>query len=543
MSTVPVVGGQEPIVRYDFALLTPVNREAIANFARVSDTLRSQVSSYKHHSYFCRLDLPAGSVHTGSEHSFHSDVTPEAASDKDSEDCERAGYVLSLIPERLPLEPKLGWMVGAGKWEQDLTNGRVELLLAAEESIHPQQVHFRFDRYGRLKVHARHGKVEVDGESIAGGSSRLLSHSNFIKLGPLSYRFVYILPTVEESAFQLAKNSLLLEQMGLKEVPNELTSATPSANDLKIGDWVIRGTAGVSATTVVEAASNVRTSEAVAVKRVRRLNWADAEKVEKEVAIYEALKAIKNHQHGRFVMRMHSVKYKTQGEWRKSADEVFILWTPLGRGTFQAFSASGKWSSTAPDERLALFYQACLGVQAVHELGWIHRDIKPQNLYVVSLSPPRAVVGDFGSAIEINESGHIPEPGHHGTIGWLAPELENPGFAAKYTEAVDVWSLGAIAYFLFLGGPLPWVSRTRHNAFLLHSDDPARTEYRVMMKNLSKSKPGSMRHLIHQMLDAWPEERVDLRGVLTSDALTDTRRSHEASSEQHTSTGNKRSAT
>ncbi|KAI4188685.1 MAG: hypothetical protein LQ346_005265 [Caloplaca aetnensis] len=542
MSAVPVVSGEEPIERYDFALLTPVNREAVANFAKVSDALRSQASDHKHHAFFCRLDLPAGSIHTDSEHSFHSDTTPEAASDNDAEDNERAGYVLSLIPTHLPLETKLGWMMGAGRWDKDLVNGKVELLLAAEDDIHPQQLHFRFDKFGRLKVHGKHGKVEVDGESVAGSSPRVLSHSNFIKIGPLSYRFVHILPRAEESAFQRAKNGLLLEQMGIKEVPNELTSATPSANDIKIGDWDIRGTVGVSATTVVEAASNLRTGEVVAVKRLRRLNQADAQRIEKEVAIYEALKAVKNHEYGRFVMRMRFVKYKTQEEWCESADEVFILWTPLGRGTFQEFSASGKWSTTARDERLFLFYQVCLGVQAVHALGWMHRDIKPRNLYVVSHSPPRAVVGDFGSAVKINKSGHIPEPGHHGTIGWLAPELENPGFAAKYTQAVDVWSLGAIAYFLIIGGRLPWVSKLGHNTFL-HDDDPARKDYRVMMSNLSKSKPGTIVDLIHQMLDAWPEERVDLRGVLNSHVMKATRLSLEASSEQNASTGSKRSAT
>ncbi|KAL8919996.1 MAG: hypothetical protein Q9208_006500 [Pyrenodesmia sp. 3 TL-2023] len=539
MSTIPVVGGEEPIERFDFASLTPVNREAIANFAKVSDTLRSQVSDHKHHSYFCRLDLPAGSVHTGSEHSFISETTPGSASDNDSEDGERAGYVLSLIPERLPLQPKLGWVVGAGQWEQDVTNGRVDLLLTAEEGIRPQQAHFRYDRHGRLKVHARHGQVEVDGESIARGSSRLLSHSHFIKFGPLSYHFVHILPAIDESAFQLAKNSLLLEQMGVKEEPNELISATPSANDLKIGDWVLRGTAGVSATSVVEAAFHERTLETVAVKRMRRLKRADAEKVAKEVAVYEALKDIKNRQNGKFVMRLHSVKQK---EWQESADEVYIFWTPLGRGTFYGFSASGKWSSIGSDKKLVLFYQVCLGVQAVHEFGWMHRDIKPQNLYVVSLEPPHAVVGDFGSAIEIDESGHTPEPGHHGTIGWLAPELETPSFAGKYTEAVDVWSLGAVAYFLVIRGPLPWISRNGQNTFL-RSDDPARTAYRDMMRNLSKSEPASINHLIHQMLEAYPDQRVDLRGVLTSTALKDTRRSFEASNEQSVSTGSKRSAT
>lgn len=427
--------------------------------------------------------------------------------------------------------------MGAGNWEKDPDTGEVYLLLAAEQGIYPKHLHFRFDRFGRLTLHARQKGVELNGEPITRGTSRLLSHTQFIKIVPLSYKFFHILPKDDEQAFQSAKNQFLLDHMGFKEVPNEISSATPSADDVRIGDWAIHGTADSSATTVVEAASNMRTFQVVAVKRLRRMNWSDDRKIEAEVSNYDGLESIKAHSHGKFVMRKHVI-YKTQKEWLGQPDEVYLLWTPLGLGTFREFSVSGKWSFIAPEVRRTLFCQVCLGVQAVHELGWMHRDIKPANLYMVSLSPPRAVVGDFGSAIRVDQSGFTPEPGHYGTIGWLAPEMENPEFAPKYTQAVDVWSLGAVAYYLFMPGRLPRVSRRGHNTFL-HDDDPAQGMFQMLMDDLSSSKSES---LIHQMLQPRPDKRIHLRRVLAIPALRDTMRALEASSVQDVSTGSKRSA-
>lgn len=61
------------------------------------------------------------------------------------------------------------------------------------------------------------------------------------------------------------------------------TSSTPSTNDLKLRDWMSRGTAGISATSVVEAASNTRTSEVVVMKSLRRSSRQSVQKIQQEV--------------------------------------------------------------------------------------------------------------------------------------------------------------------------------------------------------------------------------------------------------------------
>ncbi|KAL9024509.1 MAG: hypothetical protein Q9196_006465, partial [Gyalolechia fulgens] len=537
----PEASALDEDTQFDFASLTPLNSEAITNFDVVGDSIREQPSNREHHSLFYRLGLPTESTqidYTASARSLGSDATTAINSSDGSDVAAQGCYVLSLNPKHEPLRPKFGWAVGAGKWGDDPENGAVDLLLATGSNISPHHLSFRFDRFGHLMLHVRYG-IELDGEPLKTRSSRVLLHSNSIRIGLLSYRFTFILPAEKEVLFQEVKKHFLMKHLGMQQAPHELTSATPSVNDLKIGDWVIHGTVGASATTIVDAASNLRTSEVVAVKRLRRSDERSAQRTSYEVEIYEALQSIRYQEHGKYVMRMHSVLYKRGKDWLGVPDEVFLLWTPLGLGTFQHFSSSGAWSTEAFDVKLSLFCQVCLGLQVVHEAGWIHRDIKPQNIYVVSLAPPRAVLGDFGAAIQTCNTGLTPQPGSCGTIGWLAPELENPTFAAKYNQAVDVWSMGAVGYFLFIRGPLPWFSRRGYNIFR-YMNDPARETYRLKMNDLAAKRPESLEGLLYQMMRAYPDQRTSLRGALASPALKATMSLIETDSGSHAATGSKR---
>lgn len=89
-----------------------------------------------------------------------------------------------------------------------------------------------------------------------------------------------------------------------------------------------------------------------------------------------------------------------------------------------------------------------------------HRDLKPANLGIVELGDaPRAVIIDERSACRQKRSGHEPGIGACGTVGFIAPELENVNLAPCYGSKVDIWSLGAVAYFIFVAGRIPWSLR------------------------------------------------------------------------------------
>lgn len=87
-------------------------------------------------------------------------------------------------------------------------------------------------------------------------------------------------------------------------------------------------------------------------------------------------------------------------------------------------------------------------VQAVHEAGVVHRDIKPTNIMISASGP---ILVDFGIAMEQGES-HMTQTGLvMGTPGFIAPEVVE---GAESDAESDWWSLGSVLAFAAVGRPV-----------------------------------------------------------------------------------------
>lgn len=111
------------------------------------------------------------------------------------------------------------------------------------------------------------------------------------------------------------------------------------------------------------------------------------------------------------------------------------------------------------------FRSALLGVKAMHDRNWAHRDLKPNNIGL--LDERVSVLLDVGTSSYISAEGSLPPtPGQVGTIGFLAPELE----LEPYHLSIDIWSMGVILYMLTYGrhpwmlSLNPWRSRKDYEA-------------------------------------------------------------------------------
>lgn len=105
-------------------------------------------------------------------------------------------------------------------------------------------------------------------------------------------------------------------------------------------------------------------------------------------------------------------------------------------------------ASSAPKnktEYLKLLWQIAAGIADIHEVGVIHRDIKPNNMKI----DPEGVVKIFDFGLARDEGPRAETVGFVGTPGFAAPELFND--LVTFTAAVDTYAFGATALCLALG--------------------------------------------------------------------------------------------
>lgn len=98
--------------------------------------------------------------------------------------------------------------------------------------------------------------------------------------------------------------------------------------------------------------------------------------------------------------------------------------------------------------------QAAGGLQALHDLRAVHRDVNPRNLFLVAEDPVEVKVMDFGLVLSLAEAGSDAEV--IGTEGYMSPE-QFRGEVNAVGPATDVFALGVVAYEA-LSGRRPFVA-------------------------------------------------------------------------------------
>ena len=96
---------------------------------------------------------------------------------------------------------------------------------------------------------------------------------------------------------------------------------------------------------------------------------------------------------------------------------------------------------------LGFLLQACHGLQAAHDVGVVHRDVKPDNFFVTDDGVLKVM--DFGIAKQYATPGVTVAGSIAGTPLYMSPE--QVGNFSAVTHLTDLYALGVCAYEMFTG--------------------------------------------------------------------------------------------
>jgi eukaryotic-like serine/threonine-protein kinase len=159
-----------------------------------------------------------------------------------------------------------------------------------------------------------------------------------------------------------------------------------------------------------------------------------------------------------------------------------------------------------PRTAAAVALQIAEALQAAHEAGVVHRDIKPHNVLVTESGDIK--VGDFGIARAATSSTMTKTGSILGTAHYISPEQ---AMGEPVGPQSDLYSLGVVLYEM-LTGTLPYDAETSIGIAMKHVNG-----HLVPPRELNPEIPKGINAITSQLLAKNPHERYANAGELIKD--------------------------
>ncbi|CAN5163056.1 serine/threonine-protein kinase [soil metagenome] len=253
----------------------------------------------------------------------------------------------------------------------------------------------------------------------------------------------------------------------------------------RLGRYVVRRRIGSGGFATVWLAYDEQLDAPVAVK-VLADNWTEDHQVRTRFI-----------EEGRYLRRVespHVVSVYDAGELEDG--RPYLVMSYADQGTLADRLEIAGMTVT---QGLEVVRQIAVGLQALHDRGILHRDVKPANVLFRTVDPDsgrtelRAMLGDLGLGKALDASSRLTMIA--GTPSFVAPEQaqgESPDARA------DQYSLGVLA-FLLLGGRTPWTHASLNSAADPPPPPPLSTEGRDF--------PEAVEAVVRRVLAREPDDR------------------------------------
>ncbi len=158
-------------------------------------------------------------------------------------------------------------------------------------------------------------------------------------------------------------------------------------------------------------------------------------------------------------------------------------------------------------EAIEIAAQVCAVLQVAHARGFIHRDIKPQNIMLAWTGAAGGSISDGGVLVKLTDFGivRVVEEGGLtnsgivlGTADYLSPEQAR---GETLNASSDLYSLGVVMFEMLAGRP-PFVGPTAVSIAMQHaSTNPP------PLRQFNRSVPSAVEQLVIRALQKEPKDR------------------------------------
>ena len=253
----------------------------------------------------------------------------------------------------------------------------------------------------------------------------------------------------------------------------------------RIGAYDISGVIGVGGMGEVYRAHDSRLKRDVAIKLLPPALMTDPERLLRFEREARTL-ALLNHPH---IAQVYGLE--------ESAGTLALVMELVEGPTLQQFIASHAGKRIGMHRVLSLARQIADGLDAAHEKGIVHSDLKPGNIALTAAGDVKIL--DFGIARNTTDAGG-PETGAltalAGTPAYMSPEQAR---GLPLDKRTDIWAFGCVLYELLAG---------RRPVIAVTTADGASAASRQDLTALPEDTPAPLRTLIGHCLEQDPRRRL-----------------------------------